>query len=81
MSYESDTFNSHNSFKPTDNWREISDQKWYDKNDTKTYYLSLTKLLIPSFPAAILSDMETKTAGVPEIVNEKYWRVIRIPLI
>ena len=32
---------------------------------SNSYYLSLTKLWIPSFPAAILSETATMTAGKP----------------
>ena len=40
-----------------------------------TYCVSLTKLVIPSVPAAILSDMATKTAGNPEISHDGVTRV------
>ena len=36
----------------------------------RSHYLSLTKLWIPSFPAAILSEIATITAGRPEMINK-----------
>ena len=40
--------------------------------NNQPYCLSPTKLSTPSFPAAILSDMATKTAGNPEIRRWSY---------
>ena len=40
--------------------------------ELSSYYLSLTKLWIPSFPAAaMLNDMATMTAGIPALKRKK----------
>lgn len=54
----------------------LTNQRWTcncrskKKTKSRSYYLSLTKLRIPLFPAAILSDMATITAGKPVMMKD-----------
>ena len=44
----------------------------YKRNKvSNSYYLSLTKLLIPSLPAAILNDKVTITTGKPAKIKQR----------
>ena len=49
----------------------MANQKIRGEIKHNSYYSSLTKLWIPPFPAAILSEIATITAGKPAMQQEK----------
>ena len=47
--------------------KERKKEEIITKTEISSYYLSLTKVWIPPFPAATLSEMATMTAGKPAV--------------